>query len=324
MPLRGNARSCVVVLAACIAFTGCFNSNGISRTLKIDGSSTVYPISAAVAEEFHAAHPAARLTVGYSGTGGGMKKFSVGQIDICDASREMNRRESEACAENGIKYLELHIAYDGLAVVVNSKNEWCDELTVEQLREIWRPGSAIRKWSDINLEWPEKEIVLFGPGTESGTFDFFTHEIVGEEKSCRADYAASEDDNFLVNGVQSDRYALSYFGYAYYEANRDRLKLIGIDAGKGAVRPSPKTVRDGTYSPLSRPLFIYVSKASLQWPEASEFVRFYVDHANALARSVGYFPVTTDQLKGNQQRLEKLLTQSTAPNQPGAGSGRGS
>ena len=266
-----------------------------NATVRVDGSSTVYLITEAVAEEFRSEQPDVRSIVGFSGTGGGFKKLSAGEIDICDASRTIKDEERKACESNGVKYLELAVAYDGLSVVVNPENDWCDCLTVAQLKSIWQPESAVSKWSDLNPAWPDEAIELFGPGTDSGTFDYFTEVIVGEAKSSRPDYTASEDDNMLVTGVEGSQYALGYFGYAYYKENSKRLKLLGVDSGDGrCVQPSIETVRDGTYKPLSRPLFIYVNAASLKRPEVVSFVKFYLEQANTLAPEVGYVPLSDD------------------------------
>lgn len=199
-----------------------------------------------------------------------------------------------------MEYIQLEVAFDGLAVVLNPENDWCESMTVAQLKELWRPESAVKKWSDLNPEWPAEEIKLYGPGTDSGTFDYFTHAIVGEEGASRADYTRSEDDNVLVTGVQEDRYALGYFGYAYYAENKDKLKLLGVDGGNGPVQPTEATVRDGSYAPLSRPLYIYVRTSELQRPDVREFVRFYLDHAAKLASDVGYVPVSADVVKKNE------------------------
>tara|TARA_R110002111_G_scaffold256979_2_gene324640 strand:+ start:135463 stop:136446 length:984 start_codon:yes stop_codon:yes gene_type:complete len=283
-------------------------SKKLTGTVQIDGSSTVYPISEAVAEEFRAVQPEVRVTVGVHGTGGGMKKFIAGEIDICDASRAMKDKEADSCKEQGIEFIELSVAFDGLAVIVNPKNTWCDCLTVGQLKELWRPESDVKQWKDLNPQWPAEEIKLYGPGTDSGTFDYFTEAIVGEEKASRSDYTASEDDNVLVTGVQSDEFALGYFGFAYYEENKDKLKLLGVDSGKGCAQPSLETVRDNTYAPLSRPLFIYVRKSALERPEVVAFVKFYLENAAALSKDVGYVPVSDEVEKANQDALKGALS----------------
>ncbi len=280
----------------------------LGGTVQIDGSSTVYPISEAVAEEFRAVQPKVRVTVGVHGTGGGMKKFIAGEIDICDASRAMKENEAASCKEQGIEFIELSVAFDGLAVIVNPKNTWCDCLTVGQLKELWRPESGVKQWKDLNPKWPAEDIKLYGPGTDSGTFDYFTEAIVGEEKASRSDYTASEDDNVLVTGVQADEYSLGYFGFAYYEENKDKLKLLGVDGGKGCVQPALETVRDNSYAPLSRPLFIYVRKSALERPEVVAFVKFYLENAAALSKDVGYVPVSDEVEKANQAALEGALS----------------
>ncbi|OCR00595.1 protein sphX [Oscillatoriales cyanobacterium USR001] len=260
------------------------------RTIKIDGSSTVYPITEAVAEEFQKANKGIQVTVGQSGTGGGFKKFCRGETDISDASRPISKTEMQSCAEQGIKYIELPIAYDALTVVVNSQNNWAKSLTVAELKKMWEPGAQgkVNNWSQIRTGFPNAPLKLFGPGTASGTFDYFTEAIVGKAKSSRGDYTASEDDNVLVQGVSRDKNALGYFGYAYYEANKDKLKAVGIDKGKGAVLPSPQAVQNGTYNPLSRPLFIYISAKSADKPEVKQFVEFYLKNGAKLAREVKY------------------------------------
>ncbi|QDU48247.1 PstS family phosphate ABC transporter substrate-binding protein [Gimesia panareensis] len=280
----------------------------LEGSVKIDGSSTVYPVSEAVAEEFRAVQPKVRVTVGFSGTGGGMKKFIAGEVDICDASRAMKEKEATACKEKGIEFIELSVSFDGLAVIVNPKNTWCDCLTVGQLKELWRPESGVKQWKDLDPKWPAKDIKLYGPGTDSGTFDYFTEAIVGESKASRADYTASEDDNVLVTGVSEDADALGYFGYAYYEENKDKLKLLAVDGGKGCTKPSLETVRNNTYQPLSRPLFIYVRKSALERPEVVAFVKFYMENAAALSKDVGYVPVSEEVQKKNMETLNGALS----------------
>jgi phosphate transport system substrate-binding protein len=288
---------------------------GCSETevgITIDGSSTVYPITEAVAEEYRKVSPSTRVTVGFSGTGGGMKKFIAGSIDICDASRPIKDSEKQSCADVGASYIQLEVAFDGLAVTVNPENDWCDSLTVAQLKELWRPESAVKKWVDLNADWPDEEIKLYGPGTDSGTFDYFTKAIVGEEGASRADYTASEDDNVLVTGVQQDQYALGYFGYAYFAENSDKLKLLGVDGGNGPTKPTLETVRDGSYSPLSRPLFIYVRESSLANPNVARFVQFYLDNSDELAQEVGYVPISAEADQKNRSALEASLSETKA------------
>lgn len=277
----------------------------LSGSILIDGSSTVFPITEAVAEEFQKNHRDVRVTVGFSGTGGGFEKFGVGEIQISGASRPIKDTEAALAKENKIEYIELPVAYDGLSVIVNPKNDWVDYLTVAELHEIWKPGSKVTKWSDVRPGWPDKKIVLYSPGTDSGTFDYFTEAVNGKAQASRADFTASEDDNVLVNGIAGDTYSLGYFGYAYFVENKDKLKLVPIDGGKGKgpVAPSEKTINDGTYSPLSRPIFIYVSKDSLKRPEIKEFVKFYLTEAAHLAKQVGYIDLPS---KYYQDGLAKI------------------
>jgi len=263
------------------------------KIVKIDGSSTVYPITEAVAEEFQAAKRGAiRVTVGISGTGGGFKKFCRGEIDISGASRPILKKEMDACREAGIQYVELPVAYDALTIVVNPQNDWLKSITVDELKKIWEPGAQqnVTKWNQINPAWPDQALKLFGPGADSGTFDYFTEAVVGKAKSSRGDFTASEDDNVLVKGVTMDKGALGYFGYAYYAENSKKLKAVPVvaAAGKPGVSPSPETVKTGTYQPLSRPVFIYISAKSLDKPEVKEFVDFYLNQASALVPAVKY------------------------------------
>ena len=296
-------QTAVVVCATLLAVGGCSKSS-----VKVDGSSTVYEITEAVAEEFHKERPEVRVIVGFSGTGGGMKKFYAGELDVCDASRRIKDEERELCAKNGVEFIELEVAYDGISIVVNPENDWCDGLTVEQLKAIWQPESAISKWSDVDSNWPEEEIELFGPGTDSGTFEYFTEAIVGAAHSSRSDYTPNEDDNMLVRGVAGTKYAMGYFGLAYYEQNQDKLKLLGVDDGDGElVRPTPETVRANTYKPLSRPLFIYVRKSSLARPDVAAFVKFYVENVASLVSEVGYVAVTEEVNVRNRQILADAL-----------------
>ena len=229
-----------------------------------------------------------RVTVGIAGTGGGFKRFTAGETDINDASRPIVAAETEQAAQNGVQYIELPVAYDGLSVVVHPANDFVDFLTVEELKRIWEPGSAVRRWSDVRKEWPNREIHLYGAGTDSGTFDYFTEVIVGKAKAIRPDFNASEDDNVLVQGTAGDRDAMAFFGYAYYHENQQKLKVVPIDAGQGPVAPSPETILNGSYQPLSRPIFIYVSAKAAERPEVNAFVRFYLQHVKMLAGEVGY------------------------------------
>jgi len=266
------------------------------HVVKVDGSSTVYPITEAVAEEFQKMKKQAiQVTVGISGTGGGFKKFCRGEIDISDASRPISAKEMKACAEAGIKYVELPVAFDALTVVINPKNTWIKELKVEELKKMWEPAAQakVTNWNQVNPSWPSAPLKLFGPGADSGTFDYFTDAINGKEKASRGDFTASEDDNVLVQGVSRDVNAIGYFGMAYYIENKDKLKAVPIvdKNGKKAVSPSLETVMDGTYQPLARPIFIYVSDKAMQRPEVNEFIQFYLKSAPALVKEVGYVPL---------------------------------
>lgn len=282
-------------------------SSGLSGQIEIDGSSTVFPITEAVAEEFRKLHPGVQVNVGVSGTGGGFKRFTGGETDISDASRPIKEREAQAATEAGVEYVELSVAIDGLSIVVNRDNEFVTCLTVDTLREVWEPGSVIRKWTDIDPSWPDRDLRLYGPGTDSGTFDYFTEVIVGESQLSRPDYTASEDDNVLVQGIKGDRNALGYFGYAYYAENVDLVKLVAVDGGDGCITPTDTTVQDGTYAPLSRPIFIYVSVDSLSRPEVKEFVEFYMEQGGALAAEVGYVPMPASVY---QENINLVLTDS--------------
>ena len=256
----------------------------------IDGSSTVYPITEAVAEAFMNEYPDVSVTVGISGTGGGFKRFTLGESDINDASRRIEEPEIKRAQENGVDWIEIPIGIDGLSVVVNKENTWVDCFTLAELREIWKPGSSVKKWSDVRPGWPDVEIKLYGPGPDSGTFDFFTKKVVGKEKASRTDYVASEDDNVLVAGIEAEKYSLGYFGYAYYIENRDRIRAVPIDAGNGCVEPSDETIKSFQY-PLARPLFIYVNKQHFeQKPHLQRFVFFYLENASEFVKSVGYTP----------------------------------
>ncbi len=279
-----------VFMAVMAAFVPSLVSAQSAATVKIDGSSTVFPITEAVAEEFQKQPGAAKVTVGISGTGGGFRKFCAGETDISNASRPILQREIDTCKNNGISYIELPVAYDALSVVVNPQNDWASSITVAELKKIWEPAAqgTITKWNQVRPSWPDLPLVLFGPGADSGTFDYFTEAIVGRSKSSRTDYTGSEDDNVLVQGVSRDKSAIGYFGLAYYEPNKSRVKGVAIDNGKGAVFPSKQTVLDGTYQPLSRPLFIYVNASSARKPEVKAFVEFFMRNGEKLANEVGY------------------------------------
>ena len=291
-------KSMLVALAMVLVLSmlaGCAQSEApaeeapaLTGTVSIDGSSTVFPITEAVAEEFNASYPDVEVPVGVSGTGGGFKKFIAKETDISNASRPIKQEEADAAAAAGVEYLEIPIAFDGLSVMVNNENTWVDYLTVEELALIWGPESTVKTWADVRPGWPAEEIKLYAPGTDSGTFDYFTEEINGEAGAIRQDFTGSEDDNVLVQGISGDKNALGFFGYAYYEANADKLKIVPIDGGNGPVAPSFDTIKSGEYAPLSRPLFFYVNKEALAREEVKTFVQFYIENAGAMADEVGY------------------------------------
>jgi phosphate transport system substrate-binding protein len=278
----------------------------LTGEVRIDGSSTVYPITEAIAEEFRVGQPDVKVTIGVSGTGGGFKKFCRGESDINDASRLIKESEVTACQEGNLKYVGLKVAYDGLAVVVNKENTWVDFFTVEELKKIWEPEAQgkITKWSQIRSTWPDTEFKLYGPGVASGTYDYFTEAVVGKSGSSRGDFTASEDDNVLVQGIAGDKNAIGFFGMAYYEENMEMLKLAPVDNGKGAVSPTKVTVMDGTYAPLSRPVFIYVSEGGLKRPEVAAFVRFYLENASSIVTDVGYVALPEQEYKEETSKLD--------------------
>jgi phosphate transport system substrate-binding protein len=296
--------------------------NTLSGTVAIDGSSTVFPVSEAMAEEFQKATGGkVRVTVGISGTGGGFKKFCNGESDISDASRPILTAEIEACKEKSIEFVELPVAFDGLSILVSPRNTFVDCMTVSELKRMWEPGaqSTITTWNQIRPEWPNQPFHLYGAGADSGTFDYFTDAVNGKEKASRGDYTASEDDNVLVQGISSDPNALGYFGFAYYEENADKLKLVAVDneKGGGCVKPTKETVSNGTYTPLSRPLLVYAKATSLDRPEVREFLRFYLDVQSApkLIDQVGYIPFPDQYYGMALQRLNGVQTGTVFPGQ---------
>jgi phosphate transport system substrate-binding protein len=298
--VKGFGRSIAVLAAIMAAALAAFllvacgeegndgGNEGLSGSIVGDGSSTVFPITEAVAEEFRKVEPDVDVVVGISGTGGGFKKFCNGETDFNDASRPIKDEEKQACADKGIDYVQFQVGFDGLSVMVNPENDFVECLTVDELKRIWEPNSTVDSWNDVRPEWPDEPIALYGPDADSGTFDYFTDEIVGEEGVSRPDYTASADDNVLVQGIAGDKDALGYFGYAYYVENTDKLKLVAVDSGEGCVLPSRETVLDGSYSPLSRPLFVYVRMDALERPEVAEFMRFYLTEGVSLVSEVGY------------------------------------
>ncbi len=301
-------KAAVLAMTCLAALSFAASASAAPAVVKIDGSSTVFPVTEAVAEEFQKAkRGAVNVTVGISGTGGGFKKFCRGETDVANASRPILKKEMDDCAKAGIRYYEMPIAYDALTVMVNPQNAFIKSMSVAELKKIWEPGAQgkINSWKDVNPAWPDQKIKLYGAGSDSGTFDYFTEAIVGKAKSSRGDYTASEDDNVLVQGIAGDKGALGYFGFAYYIENQKKLKAVAIDGGKGPVAPTPENVDNGSYQPLSRPIFIYVSEKSLEKPEVKEFVEFYMKSAAPLVTEVKYIPLPAKAYTGNLEHLAK-------------------
>ena len=297
----------MLILVACGGSESTNSSAGgdqLSGPVRMDGSSTVFPISEAVAEEYLAEAPRVRVTVGVSGTGGGFKKFLNEEIDINAASRPIKDSEFEQANEKGIQVLEIPVAFDGLSVVVNPKNTWVDFLTTGELKRIWEPDSSVTTWKDVRDEWPDEPIRLYGPGTDSGTFDYFTGTINGKEQASRPDFTASEDDNVLVQGISGDLYSLGYFGFAYYLENQGKLRAVPIDGGAGPISPTPQTINEGTYAPLSRPIYIYINASTLDKNQVADFVSFYLDSAGQLAEEVGYISLPQESYQLARARVE--------------------
>ena len=285
---------------------------GLSGTIEADGSSTVGPLTTAAAEAFGAEYPDVQVTVGISGTGGGFERFCAGETDISDASRPIKDEEAAICADAGIEYIEIPVAVDALTVVVNPENDWAACLTVDQLETIWEPAAEgqVTNWNQVDPSFPDQSLALAGAGTDSGTFDYFTDAIVGEEGASRADYTASEDDNVTVQAVAGDKGALGYFGFSYFEENQNTLRAVEIDGGAGCVAPSPETAQDGTYTPLSRPLFIYVKKESFQRPEVQEFVKYYLDNIDAIAGAALFIPPTQEERDAAQATVDAAIAEA--------------
>ncbi len=305
----------LAVLYGCGGGEAQVDASKVAGSITVDGSSTVYPITEAMAEEFRREQPDVKVTVGVSGTGGGFKKFGRGEIDICDASRPIKDSELRATRQNSVEFVELPVAYDGIAILVNPKNTWCRSITVQELKRLWEPSAQnkVSRWNQVRPDWPDREIHLFGPGVDSGTYDYFTGAIVGKEGASRGDFTSSEDDNVLVQGIAADELALGFFGYAYYEENKDRLRAVPVDDGKpengdGPIVPSVDTVKNSTYQPLSRPIFIYVRSQALDRPEVSLFVDFYLKNATALVGQVGYIPLPDEAYQLAQARVERKVT----------------
>ena len=281
--------------------------DSLSGMIEADGSSTVGPLVTAAAESFRGREPGVRMTVGVSGTGGGFERFCAGETDLSNASRAIKQEEVDACAEHGVEYVELHVANDALTLVVNKDNDWVSCLTVEQLRRIWEPGSKVGSWRDVEGGFPDEPLKLFGAGTDSGTFDFFTKAIVGEEGASRSDYAATEDDNVTVQGVSGERGGLGYFGLSYYEQNAASLKALAVDGGGGCVAPSVASAQDGSYTPLSRPLYVYATVEALARPEIAAFLHHLLDESEAIAALAQFVPLTDEQLATARAALDEAV-----------------
>jgi phosphate transport system substrate-binding protein len=309
-----------LALAPGLVLTTCGKQSGAgggAATVKADGSSTVFPITEAVAESFRKVAPNVRVTVGISGTGGGFKKFCAGETDLSDASRPIKPSEVELCAKHAVEWIEMPVAYDGIVIVVNPKNTWANDITKDELKVLWAPEAQgkVTKWNQVRATWPDKEIHLFGAGVDSGTYDYFTEAVVGKEHSSRGDFTSSEDDNVLVQGVAGDEGALGFFGFAYLAESQGRIKALPVDDGKpengaGAIAPSVQTVKDGTYQPLSRPLFVYVARKSLDRPDVAAFVKFYLAEASKLVGEVGYIPLPDAAYPWAQARIDQRTTGS--------------
>jgi phosphate transport system substrate-binding protein len=312
--LRRAAAPAAIVLSVSLALSACGGDDddagsgeALSGSVVVDGSSTVFPLTSAAAELFNEEQPNVRVSVGTSGTGGGFEKFCAGETDISDASRLIDEEETALCEAEGIEFAQLDVANDALTVVVNKDNDWVDCLTVGQLATMWGPDATATSWQDIDPSFPDEPLSLFGPGTDSGTFDYFTAEINGEEGASRTDYQASEDDNVIVQGVSGAKGALGYFGFTYYEENADALKALEIDGGSACVAPSAETVQDESYTPLGRQLFIYPSKAALERPEVEAFVRFYIENIDAIVEAAQFIGLNDDQKTTLQEEFDALL-----------------
>ncbi|MDA8353824.1 MAG: PstS family phosphate ABC transporter substrate-binding protein [Firmicutes bacterium] len=311
MKLRKSLQAAGALVLSLSLVVGCSSNNpnakenggGLSGKIQIDGSSTVYPVSQAVAEEFMKKNPGVNITVSQSGTGGGFEKWAKQETDLSDASRQIKEEEKKNAEKAGLDPIEVPVAKDGITVVVNKENDFVDKLTVEQLKKIWEPNSKVKTWKDVNPEWPDEPIKLYGPGTSSGTFDYFTEEIVGEEGKSRTDYTQSEDDNTLVQGVTGDKNALGYFGYAYYKENKEKLKALPIDAGKGAVTPTDETIQSGKYTPLSRPIYVYASKQAMEKEHIKKFMEFYLTEGKELVPKVGFVPLKDEKYQASLKEL---------------------
>jgi phosphate transport system substrate-binding protein len=287
--------------------TSAGGGSDLSGRIEADGSSTVGPYTTAAAERFQQQNPVVQVTVGVSGTGGGFERFCRGETDISNASRPIKEEEAAACKDNGVEYVEFQVANDALTVVVNKENDWAKCLTTAQLKKIWGPGSKVNNWNQVEPSFPDVKLSLFGPGTDSGTFDYFTEVINGEAGASRSDYNASEDDNTTVTGVAGEKGGLGYFGFSYFEENQDKLNAVEIDGGDGCVAASVESAQDGTYKPLSRPLFIYVKKEALARPEVAAFLQYILDNETAIAEASQFVPLTDEQLAKAKSDLASAL-----------------
>ena len=302
--MRIALASCL--LAAALA-AGCGGGGGGGETILADGSSTVGPFTTRAAENFKEENPDVEVTVGISGTGGGFDRFCADETDLSNASRPIKESEAQLCADASVEYVELPVANDALTVVVNPENDWATCLTVDQLKAIWEPGSTVDSWQDVDPAFPNEPLRLYGPGTDSGTFDYFTDVVVGEEGESRTDFQASEDDNVTVEGVSGDKGALGYFGFSYFEENQGRVQAVDVDGGDGCVAPSVETAQDATYAPLSRPLFVYAKTSSLERPEVADFLRYMIANGVAIAEQADFVPLTAEQLADAEARLDAAL-----------------
>jgi len=308
------------VAAASLAGAASLNAQpkkNLSGNIKIDGSSTVYPITEAVVEEFKKTADKVNVTVGISGTGGGFKKFCAGETDISDASRPIKKEEHDKAVENKIEYIELPVAFDGLSIVVNKKNTWVDKLTIDEIKKLFTTAGNAKSWKDVRATFPDKPIKFFAPGTDSGTFDYFKEVIAGKDGSIRSDMSVSEDDNVLVKGVEGDEGAIGFFGFAYYIENKAKLNIVPIDGGKGAITPTHDTITDGTYAPFSRPLFIYVNKKAAARAEVKEFVDFYLDKVSDMVDEVGYVQIPSEVISRAKANFKSLKTGTQFMNDKG-------
>ena len=292
----------VAILASC-------GGGGDGGTIAADGSSTVGPYVTAAVEGFRDEQPDVNITVGISGTGGGFERFCRGEIDLSNASRPIKEEEAAVCEENGVEYVEFQVANDALTLVVNPENDWVSCLTVDALEAIWRPGSKITNWNQVRETFPDVPLKLFGAGTDSGTFDYFTDAILGQEGASRTDYSASEDDNVTVQGVSGTKGGLGYFGFSYFEENQDKLRSVEVDGGDGCVPPSVATAQDGSYTPLSRPLFVYAKKQSFQRKDVEEFIQYVLDNGTMIAERAQFVPLNDEQLAEQTERFEQALSE---------------